>query len=205
MEEQGVLIELKRCEAEEQDQAGRRAESGPKIKQIDREQSAFVSIWVENLIGVDDKVRAIWDLTGRMDLSRLYEKIVSRKGEAGQAAEDPRLLVAIWVWSYSEGISSSRQVEHLLGQEPGLMWLCGLRTMSHATLANFRKDHKAELDGLFTQLLALLETAGAISLDRVMHDSTKIRSRAGEGSFRRQGALETNLEKAQAAVEQMSD
>ena len=179
--------------------------SAPKIKPIDRDQSAFVSLWVENLAGGDDKVRAIWDLTGRMDLSRLRGKIVSQEGAAGQAAEDPRLLVAIWVWSYSEGVSSSRQVEHLIGQEPALMWLCGLRTISHATLANFRKDHKAELDELFTQLLGMLETAGAVKLDRVMHDGTKIKAQAGGDTFRREGRLRANLEKARTVVEQMAN
>ena len=117
MEEQAILIELEpsgdgTCPAEPDRR--RKAEGAPKIKRIDRDQSAFVSLCVENLVGADDKVRAIWELTGRMDLSRLYEPIVSRENEAGQAAEDPRLLVAIWVWCYSEGISSSRQVEHLI-------------------------------------------------------------------------------------------
>lgn len=208
MEEQAILIELEPGGAAGQQEQGKKQpgpRTPPKIKRIDRGQSALVSLWVENLVGADDKVRAIWDLTGKMDLSRLYEKIVSRQGEAGQAAEDPRLLVAIWVWSYSEGISSSRQVEHLIEQEPALMWLCGLRTMSHATLANFRKDHKAELDDLFTQLLALLETAGAIKLDRVMQDGTKIQAQAGQSSFRRRATLEVNLAKAREAVEQMSD
>jgi hypothetical protein len=59
------------------------------------------------------------------------------------------------------------------------MWLCGLRTISHATLANFRKDHQAELDDLFTQSPALLETAGAIKPERVMHDGAEIRPQAG--------------------------
>jgi transposase len=207
MEEQAILIEAEASGAGAQEQSKGQAEprTPPKIKRIDRDQSAFVSVWVENLVGADDKVRAIWDLTGRMDLSRLYEKIVSRKGEAGQAAEDPRLLIAIWVWSYSEGVGSSRQVEHLIEQEPALMWLCGLRTISHATLANFRKDHKAELDDLFTQLLALLETAGAIKLDRVMQDGTKIQTQAGPSSFRRRATLEANLAKARETVQQMSD
>ena len=204
MEQQPMLIELEERAGTAENRMESRP-SAPKIKPIDRDQSAFVSLWVENLAGGDDKVRAIWDLTGRMDLSRLRGKIVSQEGAAGQAAEDPRLLVAIWVWSYSEGVSSSRQVEHLIGQEPALMWLCGLRTISHATLANFRKDHKAELDELFTQLLGMLETAGAVKLDRVMHDGTKIKAQSGGDTFRREGRLRANLEKARTVVEQMAN
>lgn len=203
--EQAVLIELEKAQGPLNSERERGLSAPPKIKIIDRDQSAFVSLWVENLVGADDKVRSVWDLTGRMELSGLREKIVSREGAAGQAAEDPRLLVAIWVWSYSEGVSSSREVEHLIEQEPALMWLCGLRTISHATLANFRKDHQAELEDLFTQLLGLLETAGAVKLDRVMHDGTKIQAQAGAQTFRREGTLRANLEKARAVVEQMAN
>jgi transposase len=202
--EQAVLIEAESCPGSTESPTEPPL-SAPKIKPIDRDQSAFVSLWVENLVGADDKARSIWDLTGRMDLSRLREKIVSREGAAGQAAEDPRLLVAIWVWSYSEGVSSSREVEHRIEHEPALMWLCGLRTISHATLANFRKDHQEELKDLFTQLLGLLETAGAVKLDRVMHDGTKIQAQAGAHTFRREGTLRANLEKARAVVEQMAN
>jgi transposase len=205
MEEQAVLIELEARVEGTSELAPARVNSAPKIKLIDRKQSAFVALDVENLVGADDKVRAIWELTGKMDLSSLREKIVSREGAAGQAAEDPRLLIAVWVWAYSEGVSSSRQVEHLIEHEPGLMWLCGLRSMSHATLSNFRKDHKVELDQLFTQLLGILETAGAVKLDRVMHDGTKIQAQAGADSFRREGSLQKNLEKARTVVEQMAN
>ncbi len=205
MREQGVLIELEQSTSGSGEAAQGSAEAAPKIKPIDRNQSAFVALDVENLVGADDKARAIWELTGEMDLSGLRQKIVSREGAAGQAAEDPRLLIAVWVWAYSEGVSSSRQVEHLIGHEPGLMWLCGLRRMSHATLSNFRKNHKAELDELFTQLLGILETAGAVKLDRVMQDGTKIQAQAGADSFRREGTLRANLEKARTVVEQMGN
>lgn len=204
MEQQAILIELERG-AEREKAAERNAAAVAKIKRIDRNQSAFVALDVENLVGADDKVRAIWELTGKMDLSGLLEQIVSREGSAGQAHEDPRLLVAIWVWSYSEGVSSSRQIEHQIEHEPALMWLCGLRTISHATLSNFRKDHRKELDGLFTQLLALLETAGAVQLDRVMHDGTKISAQAGIDTPRREVTLRTNLAKAQALISQLEN
>ena len=58
---------------------------------------------------------------------------------------------------------------------------------------------------LFTQLLGLLETAGAVKLDRVMHDGTKIQAQAGAQTFRREGTLRANLEKARAVVEQMAN
>ena len=82
MEEQGVLIELEAGVGGTAERAQPRADAAPKIKPIDRSQSAFVALDVENLVGADDKARAIWELTGKMDLSALREKIVSREGAA---------------------------------------------------------------------------------------------------------------------------
>src|SRR6202011_4621407 len=54
-------------------------------------------------------------------------------------------------------------------------------------------------------LLGMLETAGVVKLDQVMHDGTKIRAQAGVDTFRREGKLRENLEKARRVVEQMGD
>jgi hypothetical protein len=52
--------------------------------------------------------------------------------------------------------------------EPGLRWLAGLQVVNHTTLSDFRKDHREALDEVFTQLLAVMEGAGLVSLDQVM-------------------------------------
>lgn len=176
-----------------------------KIKPIDRRQSVWMPVDVEGLVGPDHKVRAIWELAGRLDLSKLLEQIKSREGQAGQAAEDPRLLISLWVYAYSEGISSSREVSARLEYEPAFLWLAGLRRISHATLSNFRKDHREVLDGLFVEVLGLLERAGVVKLDQVMHDGTKIRAQAGVDTFRRESGLRAHLARARAVVEQMGN
>jgi transposase len=177
----------------------------PKIKAIDRKQSAWVPVDVETLVGRNHKIRAIWELTERFDLSELRQRIKSKEGEAGQAAEDPRLLISIWIYAYSEGVSSSRDVAERMDREAALMWLAGLRKISHATLSNFRKDHQEVLNGIFIKLLGVLETAGVVKLDQVMHDGTKIRAQAGVDTFRREPTLRENLEKARVVVGQMAN
>ena len=89
--------------------------------------------------------------------------------------------------------------------EPGRQWLGGLAAVNHHTLSDFRVAHKASLDELFAQLLALLEREGLVSLEQVMHDGTKIRAQAGGDSFRREKTLRQRLEEAQQVVAQMGD
>ncbi len=57
--------------------------------------------------------------------------------------------------------------------------------MNHHTLSDFRVEHHQALNELFAQLLGMLEAGGLLSLERVMHDGTKIRAQAGADTFRR--------------------
>src|ERR1039457_286129 len=78
----------------------------PKLKAIDREQGLLRPVIVDELVAEDHKVRAIWDLTGELDLSGFYRKIRSKEGKAGSPAWDPRLLLSVWLYAYSEQVTS---------------------------------------------------------------------------------------------------
>lgn len=176
-----------------------------KFRSVDRSQVMMATIHVEELIGADHKARAIWELVGRMDLSRFSEPLRTAEGSAGRPAWDRRLLVSLWVYAYSEGIGSAREVERIMEWEPGLQWMCGLEVINHHTLSDFRVEHKPALDQLFAELLAMLESAGVLSLEQVMHDGTKIRALAGADSMRREKTLRERLRVAREWVGEMGD
>ena len=58
---------------------------------------------------------------------------------------------------------------------------------------HFRVSGKASLDELFTQVLGLLSADELITLDRVMHDGTKIRAKASGDTFRREDRIREGL------------
>lgn len=176
-----------------------------KFRTVNREQTMMATIYVEELIAADHKARAIWELVGKMDLSRFSEPLRTAQGMAGRPAWDRRLLVSVWVYAYSEGMGSAREIERIMQWEPGLQWLCGLEAVNHHTLSDFRVDHKGALDELFAELLAMLESAGVVSLEQVMHDGTKIRALAGADTLRREKTLRERLKAARELVEQMGD
>ena len=95
----------------------------PKLKPIDRNRLLTRVINVESQVGPNHPVRAIWDLVGLMDLSPFLSAIRSRQGEKGRPATDPHMLVSVWIYAYSEGISAAREIERLMEYEPGLVWL----------------------------------------------------------------------------------
>jgi transposase len=162
--------------------------------------SRHYKVLFEELIPADHKARAIWDLLGRMDLSRFTESLRTTAGCAGRPAWDRWWMVSLWIYAYSEGISSAREIERLMEWEPGMQWLGGCQAVNHHSLSDFRIEHRAGWDELFAQLLALLAQAGLVDLKQVVHDGTKIRAVTGADTFRREKTLRERLEEARQAV-----
>jgi transposase len=177
----------------------------PLIRPINRQQMSWRAVDVERLIGEEHRARAIWTLVGRLDLSRFYESIESSAEEGGRPAIDPQLLISLWVYAYSEGIGSAREMARRCEFDPAFQWLTGLEEVNYHTLADFRVDKQQELDELFTQVLAALSKEGLITLEQVMQDGTKIKALASTRSYQREGTMREHLERARKRVEQMGD
>ena len=181
------------------------AASRPRVKPVDRTQLTWQMLDVERLIEPEHSARAIWELSGRLKLDAFYAPIAAVQGNAGRTPWDPRLLVSLWIYAYSRGISSAREIARRCTYEPAFQWLCGLGEINHHTLSDFRVDHDASLRELFVQMLGVLSSEGLVTLQRVMHDGTRIKAYAGADSFRREERLEEHLEAARKQVEAMGD
>jgi len=177
----------------------------PLIRPINRQQMSWRAVDVERLIGEDHRARAIWTLVGRLDLKRFYDGIESSVEEGGRPAFDPQLLISLWVYAYSEGIGSAREVARRCEYDPAFQWLTGLEEVNYHTLASFRVERQQELDELFTQLLGVLSAEGLITLEQVMQDGTKIKALASTRSYQREGTIREHLERARQRVVEMGD
>lgn len=175
------------------------------IRLVNRQQMSWRAVDVERLIGEDHPARAIWTLVGRLDLSRFYEGIESSAAEGGRPAFDPQLLISVWVYAYSQGIGSAREVARRCEYDPAFQWLTGLDEVNYHTLADFRVERQKELDELFTQVLAALSQEGLVTLEQVMQDGTKIKAQASRKSYRQEGKIREHLERARQRVAEMGD
>ena len=177
----------------------------PRLRKVNRSQMVLHPVEIERLIPDDHEARAIWELTGSLDLSCYYDRVDARDGTAGAPAFDPRLLTSLWIYSYSKGISSSREIERLSAYDPAYQWLTGMRPVNYHTLADFRTAHHDSLHMLFVEVLAMLASEGLVTMERVMHDGTKIKASAGGDTFRGEKSLREHLRKAEAQVRAMEE
>lgn len=177
----------------------------PRLRVVDRAQMCWHVVDVERLIEDDHPARAMWELVGGLDLTSFLSPIGSVEGQAGRPAFDPQLLISVWLYAYSRGISSAREIARRCEYEPAFQWLTGLGVVNHHTLSDFRIEHRAALDELFTQVLAVLSAEKLITLERVMHDGTKVYANAGKSSFCTKKRIEEHLKMAREHVAAMGE
>jgi len=176
------------------------AEPKPRFEFINRAQLVFRSIDVEQLIAIDHPARAIWEFLGRVDLGGFSAAVQAYEGERGRAAYDPRLLISLWVYSYSRGISAGREIARLCEHDPAYQWLTGMKVVNYHSLTDFRVQHEVALKQLFIQILAVLSQEGLVSLERVMNDGTKIKAQASKQSLRGKQKIKEHLKLARQQV-----
>lgn len=175
------------------------------IKAVNRTQMCFRTVDVERLVDGDHPARLLWEIIGKMDLSRFEAGVKSNEEAGGRPARDPQLLITMWVYAYSVGIGAAREIERRCEYDPAFWWLTGMEKVNHHSLSDFRMEKKEELEELFVQVLAAASAEGYISLEQVTLDGTKIRANASQKSFHREKSLREHLEKARQVVQQLGE
>ncbi len=178
-------------------------DDAPRVLKPVRNQLALQPTDLEALVPDDHPVRGIWAMVERLDLSAFYDEIRARGSTAGRPATDPAVMLALWLFANSEGVGSARLLEQLCVRDAPYRWICGGVPVNYHTLADFRVDHGKKLDGLLTQVLAVLMKEGVVTLRRVAQDGMKVRASAGAASYRRRQSLERCRDEAEQQVRKL--
>ena len=174
-----------------------------RLRVPERRQMAMVVQGPDDWVAAQHPVRMVMALVETLDVSRFAEPIQAREGVAGRDATDPRLLVGLWLYACIRGIGSARELARRCEESAAFRWLCGGVTVNHRLLSDFRGDHGAALDELFTQVIASLVDKELVSVSRVSQDGVRVRVSAGAGSFRREQRLQKLLAESKQHVEEL--
>jgi len=174
-----------------------------RLLKANRQQMEMRVAALDSLIGEDHPVRVVWAMVQGYDLSSFYERIAALEGGAGRPAIDPAILIALWLYATTEGVSSARALERLCEAHIAYQWITGGVPVNYHSLADFRVLYEKELDALLSQSVAALMSEGMVGLERTAQDGVRIRASAGSSSFRRQARLEGFLKIAQERVAQL--
>jgi transposase len=133
--------------------------------------------------------RVLWRIVETLDLSAFTARAKAVEGRQGRDLLSIRMLLTLWLYAISEGISSAREIAERIKRDAPFRWIVGDQSVGHNKLSEFRTGHPEALSKLFTDVLASLMHKGLLSLDLVAQDGTRIRASASAPSFRREASL----------------
>jgi transposase len=157
-----------------------------RVVRPDRRQLRWDMIDLEGLLPADHRARLVWSFVESLDLSQLYDQVLSREGEAGRPAADPAVLLSLWLYATIEGVGSARELERLAQSDAAYRWLAGGVPLNYHGLADFRVESVEVLHRLLTQSVTALIAEGLISLGSRSQSTarrfapTPARSRSGQ-------------------------
>lgn len=118
--------------------------------------------------------------------------------ERGYPPYHPAMVTALLLYSYCQGVYSSRRIAQACEQRVDVMAVTALQKPDFRTISDFRKRHLKALGELFQQVLALCNQAGLVKLGHVALDGTKMKANASKHkamSYGRMKETEPRLQK----------
>jgi transposase len=113
----------------------------------------------------------------QLDLSAITETYSELRG---YPPFDPVMMTALLLYSYSQGVYSSRRMARACEERLDFLAVTAMNRPDHRTIAKFRRRHLSALGGLFVQVLRLCQQAGMADLGHVALDGTKIKANASK-------------------------
>ncbi|MFC7739536.1 transposase [Roseomonas sp. GCM10028921] len=98
----------------------------------------------------------------------------------GKAQYHPRLLLALLIYAYANGIFSSRRIERATYRDLGVRYVAANLHPDHDTIATFRRANRTAFEAAFLQVLLLAREAGLLRLGTVSIDGTKLDANASK-------------------------
>lgn len=138
----------------------------------------------------------------------LSEIMAAYSEERGYPPYHPTMMTALLLYSYCQGIYSSRRMAKGCVERLDFMAVTGLNQPDFRTISEFRKRHLKALSGLFVQVLKLCRQAGLAKLGHVALDGTKVKANASKHksmSYERLNKKEAELRQEVAEWFQKAD
>jgi transposase len=149
---------------------------GKTYRPWDPDQSWLLPPSPRDWLPEDDLVYFVLDTVRELDIAAIMRKY--EQEERGFPPYHPRMMVALLLYSYTQGVFSSRRIMKRCERDVSWRVLVQDDVPNFRTISDFRKLHLKELENLFVQVLRLCQEAGLVKLGHVALDGTKIKANA---------------------------
>lgn len=114
----------------------------------------------------------------------------------GSAQYHPRMMLALLIYCYANGVFGSRRIERATYRDIGARYITADRHPDHDTICKFRRENLEAIAESFVQVLLLARELGVLQVGAVSVDGTKVDANASKHRSVR-------YDRAKALVEQL--
>ena len=145
------------------------------IAGADRSQTTLFPPCVDDWIGEDNPVRVVDAFVDALDLGELGFDGVE-PAATGRPSYHPSMLLKLYIYGYLNRVQSSRRLEREADRNVELMWLVGRLVPDHKTIADFRRDNGAAIQGVCSRFVLLCRQMGLLAGGSVAIDGSKFKA-----------------------------
>lgn len=163
---------------------------------FDRDQAFLLPPDLKDWLPGDDLAHFIIAAVERVPMGAF--KVNDRN--SGSAQYHPRMMLALLIYAYANGIFSSRRIERASHRDIGVRFVAANTHPDHDTIVTFRRENKAAIEAAFLQVLLLAKETGLLKVGNVSIDGTKIDANASRAKSLRYDRAKELREKLKADI-----
>jgi len=166
---------------------------------VEFNQRALFATNVFDLLPSDHPCYVYEDIFEQLDTSSVEKQFSVR----GQNAYHPRLITAILIYAYSQGVFSSREIEKKCHEDLSFMFISHFNCPNFRVLSDFRKDNYEYFKDCFKQSVLLAMEAGMASLGHVSLDGSKFKANTSKHKAMSYGRLKAKEKQLTEEIEDL--
>lgn len=162
-------------------------------------QGTFFPSNIFNILPEDHECMIYSEILEQIDVTSLYKNY----SVLGQNAYNPKLLIGILIYAYSQGIFSSRQIAEKMKLDLGFMYIGQMQKPNFRVLSDFRKNNIGFFKECFKQSVMLAMTAGLVSLGHISLDGSKFKANTSKHKAMSYGRLKAKEAELVKEIEEL--
>lgn len=161
-----------------------------KFVTIDRNTPMLLPSDLRDWVEADDLVHFIVDVSLWVSAESAS---VNHRG-CGSAQYPPSMMLALLLYSYSQGIYSSRRIERATYSNVSVRYLTANHHPDHDTIATFRRRNKQFIKQAFVTTVQIAQELGVTKLGVMAIDGTSLKANASKKATKSFGELRRQIE-----------
>lgn len=160
---------------------------------IDRNTPMFLPCDLREWVPADHVVHFILDAVEQIPTEHFG---INHRG-TGSEQYPPSMMLALLIYCYATGRSSSRQIEAASYSDVAVRYLCANSHPDHDSICTFRVENKVAIQAAFVSVLQLAQQLRLTKVGTISIDGTKILANASKHaavSYQRAGQMIEQLE-----------